>query len=122
MDSPPPTSVAEYLTRNGAFVVLYEVASGAKRFNEIEDSVNKSSRTLSNRLQDGTSIDLWEKKTSQKEAHLPQRYWLTDKGQRVWEKMQDLDYPHHLVKYRTYRDEKESREEQLQEWVEEKEL
>lgn len=118
MDQNPPTSIAEYLDRNGAIVIFYEVASGAKRYNEIEDRVRKSSRTISDRLRDGQSLNLWEQRISQDEEDFPQRYWLTDKGQIVWEKLQELDYPHHLVKYRTYREEKELREEQLREWAE----
>lgn len=117
MERNPPDSIAEYLDRNGAVEIFFEVATGAKRFNEIEDRVRKSSRTISDRLRDGQFLELWEQRLSRNEEDVPQRYWLTDKGQIVWEKLQELDYPHHLVKFRTYRDEKESREDRLREWA-----
>lgn len=113
----PPQSVSEFLDRTGAVSVLLEIGMGAKRFSDLEDALSLSSATLTERLKGGETLGLWEKRVSHEEEDYPTRYRLTEKGERVMDEMRELDLPHHIVKMRTYREEVESRTEQLREWA-----
>lgn len=119
-DQPPP-SVSEFLDRTGAVSVLLEIGMGAKRFSDLEDALSLSSATLTERLQGGETLGLWEKHLYQEEDY-PTRYRLTEKGEQVMDEMRELDLPHHIVKMRTYQEEVESRTEQLREWADEQGL
>jgi len=118
----PPQSVSEFLGHRGAVPVLLEIGMGAKRFSDLEDTLDLSSATLTERLREGETLGLWEKRLSPKEEDHPRRYYVTDKGRQVMDEMRDLDLPHHIFKLRTYREEVESRTEQLRKWADEEGL
>ncbi|WP_435185114.1 hypothetical protein [Halobellus sp. EA9] len=55
--------LSDFLDRKGAEKVLFEIGAGAKRYNEIDEAVRLSTRTLAKRLDEGIELGLWRVET-----------------------------------------------------------
>lgn len=81
----------DFLSRVGGVIVLDELASGAKRFVTLDESLDMSSTTLTERLDEAKELDLVEIEIRTQDAE-GRKYWkLTDRGKVIREEIQKTD-------------------------------
>lgn len=82
----------EFIKRTGAPEVLIEVAAGDKRFTDINENVEISSATLSNRLKEGKLEELWEEQLKHKPDGSARRVYVTlPRGRELAEEVEESD-------------------------------
>jgi DNA-binding HxlR family transcriptional regulator len=110
-----------FIERKGALEVLFEVERGEKRFTDIQENVEISSATLSNRLKEGKVEGLWKEELEESEDGSAQRvYVLSSQGDALYEDAIELNIPELIdqlqeveAKYQQRLDELRNREREI---------
>lgn len=80
-----------FLRKKGALETIVEIGRGSATFTEIEDAVLVSSSTVATRLQDGVEKELIEITHRPTDHGTEKRYKLTRVGNRVHDRIQEID-------------------------------
>jgi DNA-binding HxlR family transcriptional regulator len=105
---------SRFIERKGALEVLFEVSSGKKRFTDIQQNIEISSATISNRLKEGKVEGVWEEQLEQSEDGSARRvYVITPQGQEVVDRAEELSLPKIIDELQEIETEYEQRIEEL---------
>lgn len=108
----------DFFSRKGAIQVLVRIGSGPRRFSDIERWVGVSSATVTNRLQEGDDLGLWNTEEVESSGNgRGTEYVLSELGEEIWRKARDLDLPHFTEKVMAIEEERDQRAEKLRDWL-----
>lgn len=117
-----PDTLSDYFQRRGSLGVLVVLKGGPHRFTDLENVLHISTSTLTARLGEARDFGLIVPEVDENETSVGDLYRITERGQFVVGKMDQLEMVH---AYRTLLDMHEQVEEgrdELAEWVEEEEV
>lgn len=99
-----------FIERKGALEVLFEVERGEKGFTDIQENVEISSATLSNRLKEGKVEGLWKERLEESDDGSARRvYVITPKGRKLVDHAKEIDLPKFIEKLHEIQEETDRR-------------
>jgi DNA-binding HxlR family transcriptional regulator len=115
-------TLREYCQLRGGLGLLVVLKGGPHRFTDLEEVLHVSTSTLTNRLGEARDLGLVTPEIDEGETSVDDNYRITERGQYVVRKMEQLDMVH---SYRVLMDmyqQVEAGKEDLVEWVEDEEV
>lgn len=110
--------IAEFLSRTGAIGLLREVQRmDGSRFTDLDDALDVSSSTLSNRLEEACDLDLLEPTLESTDYGTNTRYKLTGAGRKVRNQMEHRGIVRTYDKIQTLEEQIDESIEDLRKWV-----
>ena len=94
-------TLSEYFQRRGSLGVLIVLKGGPHRFTDLADALHISAATLSKRIGEARDFGLVVPEMDERETSVKGQYRLTERGQYVVGKLEQLDIVH---AYRTFLD------------------
>ncbi len=114
----PSDKIAEFLQLKAGPELLLEIGTKGSRWTDLENELNISSATLSDRLKQARELDLVESDTRGSESSVSAIYTLDTLGGMVYQQMHNTNTASTWSYLKDTRKEFESQKQQVIEWVE----
>jgi len=115
-------TLSEYCQRRGGLAVLVVLKGGPHRYTDVEETLHVSTSSLTKRLGEARKLGLITPEIDEKETSVDDNYRLTERGQYIVRRMEQLDMVHsYRVLMDMYQQIDEGKESLVQ-WLEDEEV